>query len=324
MPFSGPSSYLTTIDEFVGHWTDVDAELVALGGLGSELKLTGPYALTDLQAHRTELASKMTVLETELNDVETLRGQRDNQKEPLHEFMRQFNGLVRSQLRDSSYVAALRDTVHMNDNPGKWIIAMDDIANLWADINAAPPAGFTGPLLLAGGYAVATFVTDIAALKTTFEDLSHADQHVDQVLQEREEIFRAIRERLVQYRGVVESSFAADHPLVLSLPRVYPLPGHTPDPVVLSGVWNAGTTMADLSWTASVDPDLDHYEVRRSSSDPYNSNTEVMVESVPAGTLVLSTVEGLPGSGSTMRYKVYVVLNTSNEKGSNAVTINRP
>jgi hypothetical protein len=147
---------------------------------------------------------------------------------------------------------------------------------------------------------------------------------VDSVLQEREEIFREVRDKLVQYRGVIESSFPADDPLVLSLPRVYPLPGHTPDPVVLEGEWNAVTNMADLSWTPSTDPDLDHYEVRRSSSDPYNSNTEVMVASVPAGTHTLSTIEGLPGPGSNMRYKVYVVLNTSNEKGSNAVEVERP
>ncbi len=82
--------------------------------------------------------------------------------------------------------------------------------------------------------------------------------------------------------------------------------------------------MADLSWTASSDPDLDHYEVRRSPSSPYNSNTEIMVASVSAATLTHSTDDGLTSPGTDMRFKVYVVLNTDNEAGSNAVEVARP
>ena len=42
------------------------------------------------------------------------------------------------------------------------------------------------------------------------------------------------------------------------------------------------------------------------------------------GATTRSTVECLSGSGSSMRYKVYVVLTTSNEAGSNAVEVSRP
>lgn len=319
MPFSGPSSYLPTIDEFVGHWTDVDAALSpALLTLNPDA-----YGLEQLEIDRGLLASAITTLEVEINDWEVLRGQRDNQKEPLQERMRQLNAYVKSQLRDSSYVEAVRPTIQINEYEGKWLVIMEDCVNMWSDINTAPPAGFTPPLLLHGGYALATFTTDTAALKATFASLGVAEQHVDKVLEDRDKIYRRIRDRLVQYREAVIAQFPQDDPLVLSLPRVSPLPGHTPEPVVLSGSWNAGTLKADLSWTASTDVDLDHYEVRRSGSDPYNSNTEVMVDSVPAGTTVLATDAGLTAPG-TMRYKVYVVLNTSNEKGSNAVAVTRP
>ena len=58
MPFSGPSSYLSTIDEFIGHWTDVDAALPPL----APLVLTSVYDLADLQADRDALAIRITEL----------------------------------------------------------------------------------------------------------------------------------------------------------------------------------------------------------------------------------------------------------------------
>jgi len=82
--------------------------------------------------------------------------------------------------------------------------------------------------------------------------------------------------------------------------------------------------MADLSWTASTDPDLESYSVRRSGATPYDTSTEQVVDTLPPGTLALSTNAGLAAEGATMGFKVYVVLTTANEKGSNTVTINRP
>lgn len=49
-----------------------------------------------------------------------------------------------------------------------------------------------------------------------------------------------------------------------------------------------------------------------------------MVTSIPAGTLTHATDAGLTIPGSSAVFKVYVVLATGNEKGSNAVTVARP
>ncbi len=318
MPFNGPSSYLPTTDEFIGHWTDVNVELTP------DLILAGPYALADLQADRDALSDAITALVEGINDVEGHRTDRDNQKLSIKERQRQLDSFIRGFLASSSYVGRIPEAIDMLANPGKWLISMRDHRNIWTDIHATPPAGFTPPLLLAGGYTLATFTTDIAALETTFESLSLTEQDVDRLLDERDALYLAIRAQLVLYREAVLGSFAEDHPLVLSLPRLDPLPGHTPDPVVLTGVWNQTISMADLSWTASADADLASYQVRRNGNTPYNSNLEQVVETLPPGTLVLSTNEGFSGPGASMGYKVYVVLNTSNESGSNAVTVVGP
>ena len=315
MPFSGPSSYLSTIDEFIGHWGDVN---LALGIPG--LVLPGPYALTDLQSDRDDLSDEITDLVNATNVVEGHRTDRDNSKEALRERMRQLGAFIRGVLAGSNYVGRIPELIPMNSNPGRWLIALRDHGGIWTDINASPPAGFTPPLLLTGSYAIADYTNDRTALETTFENLTLAEQDVDREIEERDTLYLAIRDQLVLYRQAVPGLFPAGHPLILSLPRLTPLPGHTPDPVVLTGVWNPTTLAADLSWTASVDPDFDHYSIRR-SGPPYNTNTEIVVENLPAGTLNFSTNAGLTTPGASMAFKVYVVLTTANEKGSNAVTV---
>lgn len=319
MPFSGPSSYLPTIDEFIQHWTDVNLAL----GL-PPLVLPGPYALANLTADRASLSTGITELVTAINDVEGHRTDRDNRKGAMRERMRQFGSFVDGILAGSSYVGRVPDLIQFGSSPGRWLIAMRDIGDIWTDINANPPPGFTPPLTLTGGYVIATYTTDRTALETTFQNLTQTEQTVDRELQEREFLYHSIRDQLVRYRDGVLGRFNIDHPLVASIPRLVPLPGHTPEPVELEGEWNAGTGLADFNWTASTDPDLDEYELRREGSTPYNGNLEQVVASFPPGTLSFSTAAGLPSSGSTMGFKLYVILNTGNERGSNAVTITRP
>jgi hypothetical protein len=318
MPFTGPSSYLTTIDEFRAHWTNVNVALAP-----NPLILLGPYALADLDSDRDDLSDAITDLVAGTNVVEGHRQDRDVAKPEVRERMRQLGSKVRGLLAESTQEGHIPDLIDMNSNPGKWLIAMRDSINMWTDINANPPAGFVGPLTLFGGYTLANFTADCTALETTFESLTLAEQNEDDFLKARDAIYVAIRDHLVTYRDAVEGSFPANHPLVLSLPRISPLPGHTPDPVVLSGVWNDTTKEAELSWTASEDPDLAYYTVRRNGEDPYDGGEEIFVESLLPGILTLSTAEGL-GEAGTMGFKVYVVLDTGNERGSNAVTIVNP
>lgn len=318
MPFSGPSSYLQTIDEFIGHWLDCNLEL----GI-PPLTLPGPYAVANLQTDRTALSDEITDLVEIINDLEGFRTSRNNSKVAIKERMRQLGAFIRGVLAGSDYVGRIPELIDLLANQGKWIISMRDHRNVWTDINAAPPPGFTPPLILTGAYTLAMFTTDTTALETTFTNLTQADQDVDKEIKERDAIYLKIRGQLVRYRDAVEGRFPADHPLVLSIPRLDPLPGHTPDPVILTGAWNAGTSMADFSWPASSDPDLAGYDLRR-DAPPYNGNTEQAVITLPPGTLTVSTDEGLGAPGAEMAYKLYVRLTTGNEAGSNAVTILRP
>lgn len=318
MPFTGPSSYLPTIDEFRAHWNNVNTALAP-----SALTLLGPYAKADLDSDRDDLSDSITDLVAGTNVLEGHRQDRDNAKPEVRERMRQLGSAIRGLLHGATQEGHIADLVNMTDSQGKWLVAMRDAINNWTDVNANPPAGFTGPLLLFGGYTVANFTADCTALEASFEGVSMEEQNVDDFIKARDAIYLGVRERLALYRQAVEGTFPADHPLVLSLPRISPLPGHTPDPVVLTAVWNEVSKEMDASWTESTDPDLAYYTMRMNGEDPYDTTEETFVESFLPGVLSFSTEEGLPAAGDSMGYKVYVVLNTGNERGSNAVTVER-
>ena len=66
------------------------------------------------------------------------------------------------------------------------------------------------------------------------------------------------------------------------------------------------------------------YPRRQLGFNSYSGATDQHVETVDSGVLGLTTDEGLRTPGGTMRFKVYVVLTTGNERGSNVVEITRP
>ncbi len=88
-------------------------------------------------------------------------------------------------------------------------------------------------------------------------------------------------EMLGRYRPTVESLFAPDSPLVASIPRLRPLPGHTPDAVSLSADWDVAETKARLTWTASTDASLASYQIRMSPSETYDADAESAIATWP-------------------------------------------
>ncbi|MEX2176937.1 MAG: hypothetical protein WD872_21425, partial [Pirellulaceae bacterium] len=70
---------------------------------------------------------------------------------------------------------------------------------------------------------------------------------------------------------------------------------------------------------------LFQYEVRMTPGPTYDADADTVVGNVPAsGTPTFFTTAGLANSGDTASFKVFVILTTGNEAGSNTVTITRP
>lgn len=320
MPISGIGSWLPTIDEFIAHWTSVNAAV--LGGF----TLPGAYALGSLTTDRGNLNTFINDVEAKLNLRTTAAGDRDVKRAGIRPRMLQFGPTVRGLLPGTRYIPSLRRTPAFTASAGTWRQALADMLDLWTTINTNSPAivGFTPPLMLSGAYPVATYTTDKTALDAAFTAIGTTTLNLEQSRATRDILFKQIYQKLKAYRLAVAAALPVGNPLIDTIPALTPPPGSTPAPVNLSGDWDAGLVKALLQYSASVDPDLDHYSVRYHPGPRYKAAEEQTVASVPAGTLSFATDFGLIASGSLAWFKVYVVTTTGNEKGSNAVKVIRP
>lgn len=315
MPITGPSSYPVTVQAFIAHWEQANAALGA-----SDVVLPDGTTLAAFESLDEDLLAKRAQVQDRLNDREIARGDLDNQKQAMLDRVVQFNEKVRAFFAGSKWIGALPNAPQLNSAQGRFVDPVDDASNLWAKVNADP--GTVTPVTLLGGYDQATFATDAQNLKAAFSTLNAADTTLRVTREERNVLQDQIYAVLKSYRLVVPTLFAKDSAIVESMPRLSPLPGHTPEAVVLSGEWDAGTNQASFTWTASSEADLNEYEIRMSPGPTYSSDDESVIGNIPAGDpLAFTTNAGLGTPGLVAGFKVYVKLNTGNEKGSNAVII---
>jgi hypothetical protein len=321
MPLSGPTSYVPTINAFLSHWEAVNLAL----GAGGPLVLPGGAAIATLTGHRDSLQTLAASVQGELNDREIASASVDLATAGLLEKLGEFNRKVRGFLGQTPFVRALPLAPQGGSSEQVIVTALDDMATLWTKINAATIPGFTPPLLLLGGYAVAPFSTALAALKVDYQTYQDAGQDLKLAREQRNDVQDVARAVLRDYRAAVLGSFAPTDALVASLPDLTPPPGSTPDAVTAGGLWDAASLSAKLTWSPSGDPALDHYEIRFTPGSDYSTDDESVVGSVlPTDPLEFFTQAGLAAAGNTASFKVYVVLTTGNERGSNTVTITRP
>ena len=328
MPISGASSYIPTLNDFLPHWEQVNTSL----GAGGPLVLRNPNGSTPptlnraaLVTMRDDLQAKHTDITGQINNVQIAAAALKAMKEALHLRAGQFNDAVRSNLAGTTFEAALPLLPQPGDGRDVFIEPMDDVATLWPKINAAVGIpGFTAPLLLLGGYPLADFLTDLAALKLQYETMRKEDFLVSFKIKERNKMQDLIYPVLKLYRQAVPTKFSANDPLVLSLPKLTPDAGSTPAPVLANGVWNVPTSQGKLTWDESTAPDLVEYEVRWSPGPTYDVDTEVVLGNVvKTAPREYFTTQGLLAIGDVSNFKIYVKTATGNERGSNTVKITR-
>jgi hypothetical protein len=99
--------------------------------------------------------------------------------------------------------------------------------------------------------------------------------------------------------------------------------GSAAEPVTLSGSWNASLVQAELIWTASTSPNVQVYQLRGSNGPTYNEAESALIGNFAPTTLGTPTLFGLVNPGDQATFKVFVILTTGNQAGSNPVTVTR-
>ncbi len=322
MPITSVGSWLPTIDEFLQHWSDVNAALAP-----SALTLLGGYARATLVTDRAAVETAITDVQTKDNTAQVARGDRDVRRANVKPRFVQFRAAVTGQLPNTKYIPAIPKAPGFTQSPGIWRDALDDMANLWTTINTnnPPVSGFTPPLTLAGGYTILLFTGESGNLKNAFVAVGNAEQGAQMARENRDAVFAPVYQRLKQYRLAVQGIFPAGSALLDSLPSLTPRPGHTPDAVNVSAAWDATALKARIEYTASTDADLAEYELRACFGTSYKTSEEQVIgNNAPGDPRVFLTDQGLVAPGSKVFYKVYVKLTTGNEKGSKTVNVVRP
>ena len=323
MPITDIGSYVTTGSEFEAHWTDVDADRIA-NSLAA-FALPDGFALADLSTAVAAVTAVITSQQSSDNALSIATSGRDAQKEALRDRVIEFRKIVDYRLKGSVYVKSLPDTPLPGASEQKFLRALDDMADLWTRINAdSTTPNFTPPLVFADAYALAAFETDVAALRTQYKAVVDAENDARIGRKQRDALLEPLRDRFVSYRQGIEVEYGEQHAFTQSLPDVYPQPGSTPDAVTANGQWDENLMQAVLTWTASTNPNLVEYGVRMTPGATYDSNNASVIGNLTPGFEQFETAEGLANPGDVASYKIYVLLSTGNEAGSNTVTITRP
>jgi hypothetical protein len=319
MPIQSFSDYIPVMDQFIIHWTATDAAL--------KLPFGEDYVgLTDFEEIRANLDVAKSALQARLNDLDNNRVALEQIRNQCGDRVAEFNRRIRADFPKNRLFNRLPAVPNRTAGREAFISALDDVLDLWGRVNAQPSTPvFTSPLLLLGGFDIAECAALRAEVDAGFSARGAAERETSAARILRNTLQDEAMGLMKQYRLRIEGLHAPDSLAVKMLPKLTPAPGHTPEPVLLSGTWNMAQSRADLTWTASSDPELDRYEVRSTPGLNYSAEDESIIATIPpAGPLVFSSAEGYALPGNAVSYKVYVRLNTGNQAGSEAVTILRP
>lgn len=221
MPVTTIGSYISTAQDIIAHWTDVNADRIAAGG--TELLLTGGYSLADFIADVNALQAAIDAIIGLENANVLASGDRDAQKDNLLDRLRQFRAALKLHFKGTAYANAAPRVPRATASQSKFTRAMTDMSDLWQRLDASGGiGGFTPPLLLRGGYTQAGLDTDIASLRTAYQEVDHAQNDLELARKQRDQLLDPLRQRMLQYRAAIQLEYGEGHPFTQSLPDVSP------------------------------------------------------------------------------------------------------
>ena len=312
------------MNEFAAHWGLCNT---ALGATPLVIRLPDNTTMTAalFSTLRTNLTTQQTTVQSKLNDVSIARSAIDLQKGVLMSALRAFNDFVEAYYQETSFLDARPRMPSLGDGQERFTSPMVDAMTLWEKINAGTaPAGVTLPLTLVGGMTQGAFATLVSALQFAYQTVKTCLVTLTLARGDRNLLQERAYATMKCYRQSVPVKLAAFPALVAALPALTPLPGHTPLPVNVSGVYEAPNS-ARVVYGASADPALQEYQLRGTVGEHYDEEDAVVIATRgPLEPREFVTTFGLTQPGARIALKVFVVLTSGNEAGSATVPIERP
>jgi hypothetical protein len=325
MAITGNSSYIPTMNEFLAHWAQCNTALTPAALL---VRLMGKN-ITKTRANfvtlRDLLQSQQNAVQSCLADQQIVRGNLYLQKAALLAQFNEFTAVLDGYYQGTDFYNARPYAPSITDGQEVFTRAMVDMMLLWAKLNAGTaPAGITLPLVLDGGLAQGAFASAVSALQFTYASERDKAQETILARARRNQTQDEAYEIMNSYREAVPYKLAAFPELVETMPRLTPLPGHTPKAVNASAIFQEPNA-AKVVYDASNDLMLERYELRGTVGEHYDEEDAVVIAThTPNETREFITTFGLNQPGAEIALKVFVVLTTGNESGSAAMQVQRP
>lgn len=321
MAITGPASYISTTREFSEHWKRVNGFL----GAGNALILEGGTTQAAFEAQYDALMAARDTLEDAAVDRALARANLEIKKEWLLGQINSFKNKVVAVASASAFARVLPLVPSVQDGQEVFTRPMTQAAKLWKKLNATPPAGVAGPMVLKDGTTQAQFEQAVKELAGLYDEIVNAEQEVSLSIERRNDVQDVIYEMMKKYRVAVPSAVPDGNAFFDTLPQLTPSSTRPPSPVQLSGQWNAAAARAELTATASADPELASYELRACPGTEYDVDLEAVVAAVKKGQPpVFQTDRFLTQPGQAASFRVYVVLASGGQAGSNTVAVSRP
>jgi len=317
---------LYLLDGFGAAWELVDAALAGVPGGGALVVLDG-VDRAGVAALRGELAARLEAVRAQELALRLAAGLGAALRGEVARRLQEFTAAARTWWGSAPEGAAVPLVTWRTAAVDKFLKPVREALRLWERLNAgAAPPGVVLPLTLGtDGFARADLAGLQAELLGARDDGEAAEFLLTILRAERDATEARARAVLAAFLKAAPARLGAEHPAVVCAPRLYPLPGQTPEPVRASGHWGAESAEARLTWEASGEERLSHYEVRWCRGEHYDKKKERAAGRVEKeGPRVFLTRLGLTKPGAAASFRVYVVLTSENERGSAPVTVWRP
>lgn len=319
MPITTPDTYPPVMQAFIDHWTAVNSAISP-----TVLSLQGGYVVATFTTDRTAIVNGLGAVIVADNGRQGAKATLDIRKAAMRIRLAQFRGMVLAILPGTKYASMLPTLPRVDAAESKFLAPFTDAANVWLQINTDTIPGFTGPLLLAGGYTLANFNSDITAMRGEYIAYTQALNNASGSRANRDLLLAPAFQRMKQYRLAAPGILPTGSALLATIPALSPNLGPPAQKVNPTIHWDSGINKAVITWTASLSTDVSEYAIRTAPGPTYRSREESTVGSVAPSVLTFATDEGLSASGATAIFKVYTVTATGREAGSIVLRITRP
>lgn len=326
MPLTTNGSYITVADEVLAHWTAANASLPGAAPLIVRLpKLNTGITRANLLTLRNTLETQQNAVQPARAAYYIARGSTNNQKVALLEHFNDFVTLFDAYYRGSDFYELRPYAPVLTAGKEAFCDPMGEAMALWEQLNLGPaPAGITLPLTLGDGTVQSAFASSISTLAFAYaaEKPKHFDLKMARAL--RNGTQNRVHEVLANYREAATSRLSEFPALLETLPRITPLPGHTPEPVNASAIFVAPNS-SKIIWEPSNDPMLHSYQLSACAGPEWDGeDAQIQGTVFPGQPREFISAFGLNQPGAEVTFKVYVILTTGNEAGSAPMTVQRP